>query len=406
MKKHITLKKGSVISKILLISFVCALLLLAMGCAAMRPVSVQDDVLTQTDEKMLWEQSEKEQAAIASSGVLYENEMLEKYLNQVARSMQPPDISSELTFKIKVIKDPYLNAFAFPNGVIYMHSGLLARMDNEAQLAALLSHEMAHCTQRHALKVYRSIRETYGYRAAADGAQVKINGIKHIGRFLGLTGSISAVSSYKRELETEADLLGLEFMIQAGYDPYEALKLFEHLKSEIEEEGISEPFFFGTHPKVRTRVENLASLLAANHPVRAAGIKNRDIFLAKVKGVIFDNAWLDLRLGRFSTAQSGVHKVLNISHSDAQAYYLLGEIYRQRGHANDATAALTSYKKAIAIDPNFRDPHKAIGLIHLKMGRKILAKKFFESCLMLAPDAPDKEYIRGYLDHCTSEGEG
>ena len=406
MMQHTELKTGTLICKFFFISFMCSLLILALGCTAMKPVLVTDNVLAQVDEKMLWEQSEKEQAAIDSSGVLYENETLEKYLNQVARSMQPQDISSELTFKIKVIKDPYLNAFAFPNGVIYVHSGLLARMDNEAQLAALLSHEMAHCTQRHALKVYRSIRETYGYRAAADGAPVKANGIKHIGRFLGMTGSISAVNSYKRELEAEADLLGLEFMIQAGYDPYEALRLFEHLKSEIEEEGITEPFFFGTHPKVRTRVENLTNLLAANHPVRKAGIKNRDIFLAKLKGVIFDNAWLDLRLGRFSTAQRGVHKVLNISHSDAQAYYLLGEIYRQRGKANDATVALTSYKKAIAIDPNFRDPHKAIGLIHLKMGRKILAKKFFESCLILAPDAPDKEYIRGYLDHCMSEGEG
>ena len=54
--------------------------------------------------------------------------------------------------KIVVIKDPYLNAFAFPNGVIYIHTGMLARMDNEAQLAALLAHEMSHCIHRHTLR--------------------------------------------------------------------------------------------------------------------------------------------------------------------------------------------------------------------------------------------------------------
>jgi Tfp pilus assembly protein PilF len=85
---------------------------------------------------------------------------------------------------------------------------------------------------------------------------------------------------------------------------------------------------------------------------------------------------------------------------------LQGEIFRQRGQDNDGKAALTSYEKAISIDPTFRDPHKAIGLIHFKKGQKNLAKKFFESCLMLAPDAPDKEYIQGYLNHCTSKGEG
>jgi predicted Zn-dependent protease len=399
------LKTGPFIPQMLFLSMVCFLLALAMGCATMGPKPVTDDFLAQTDEKMLWEQAAKEQAVLDGSGMLYKNDALEKYLNQVARSMQPPDLSAELTFQIKVIKDPYLNAFAFPNGVIYVHSGLLARMDNEAQLAALLSHEMAHCIQRHALKVYRSIRDAYGFSPAVDGGVAKNNGIKHIARFLGLAGSMAAVTGYKRELETEADILGLEFMIQAGYDPYEVLQLFEHLKLEIEKEGIIEPFFFGTHPKVRTRTENLTSLLAANHPVRA-GIKNRVKFLARLQGVVLDNAWLDLRLGRFSTAQRGVQKYLKISHNDAQAYYLQGEIFRQRGQDNDGKAALTSYEKAISIDPTFRDPHKAIGLIHFKKGQKNLAKKFFESCLMLAPDAPDKEYIQGYLNHCTSKGEG
>ena len=68
--------------------------------------------------------------------------------------------------------------------------------------------------------------------------------------------------------------------------------------------------------------------------------------------------------------------------------------------------ALSHFRKAIEIDPFYSEPHKAIGLIHYKEGQKALAKRFFESCLLLAPDAPDKAYIQGYIKHCTSDGEG
>jgi regulator of sirC expression with transglutaminase-like and TPR domain len=68
---------------------------------------------------------------------------------------------------------------------------------------------------------------------------------------------------------------------------------------------------------------------------------------------------------------------------------------------SDAQTALGYYSHAITLDPNFAAPHKASGLIHYKNGQHALAKKFFESCLQLSPDAPDKAYIKGYLKECT-----
>ena len=91
---------------------------------------------------------------------------------------------------------------------------------------------------------------------------------------------------------------------------------------------------------------------------------------------------------------------------DTAAYYLMGEIFRQRGQEGDAEMALSYYNRAIAIDLSYSEPHKAIGLIHYKKGDKALARRFFESCLLLAPDAPDRAYIQGYIKQCANDGEG
>ena len=92
--------------------------------------------------------------------------------------------------------------------------------------------------------------------------------------------------------------------------------------------------------------------------------------------------------------------------SDAHAYYLLGEIFRQRDGELDAKRALSHYQKAITFDSSYAEPHKAIGIIHFKEGQRVLARKYFESCLLLAPDTPDKAYIQGYIKQCVRDGDG
>ena len=78
---------------------------------------------------------------------------LEAYVNEVTQSLLPAEAKWQgLSLKVQVIQNPLLNAFVLPNGMMYVHTGLLARMDNEAQLAALLGHEITHVTHRHTIK--------------------------------------------------------------------------------------------------------------------------------------------------------------------------------------------------------------------------------------------------------------
>ena len=373
---------------------------LVAGCATPRPVPVTRTLTANEEEQMLWRQAQEELNAINASGVLYQDAEIENYLNRIAAKLHANSISPDFSFQIKVVKDPSLNAFAFPNGVIYIHSGILARMDNEAQLAALLAHEMVHCTHRHSLRVLRSIKD----RTAAKNDRPPR--VRELAQLLGITGSIASLGGYTRELETEADRVGLDLAVKANYDPREILNLFELLKQEIELEGVKEPYFFGTHPKVGQRIENVNNWLAEKYRGKITGIKNTDVFQSKISRLVLDNARLDLRQGRFFVAQRTVEKFLAVKQDDARAYFLLGEIFRQRGRQDDAAAAIKNYEKSISLNPSFPEPHKAMGLIHYKDGKKRLAKKHFESCLLLSPDTIVRAYIQGYLKLCVTNGEG
>jgi len=381
-------------------------LFLLVSCAAAYKKPVPDGMLVDRDEKMLWQQALTEQKALNDSALIYRDRQLEGYLSAVVRRLLPRDLPPELSFKIVVVQDPYFNAFAFPNGVIYIHTGMLARMDNEAQLAALLAHEMSHSIHRHTLRAYRRIKDNPGMMASIRGGLAQLARVEELAKFLGLTGSLAAVSGYARELELEADVAGLDYLIAAGYDPYQALHLFEYLKKDIEAQQTKEPYFFGTHPKVQARIDNLAYLLVSKYPDIRGGAKNTDLFCRKVATAVLENARLELRIGRYSAALTNVEKYLRLHPSDARAHYLMGEIFRQRGASQDARRALTYYQRAIALDSAYAEPHKAIGMIHYKEGQRVLARKYFESCLLLAPDTPDKAYIQGYIKQCIRDGDG
>jgi len=392
-------------SKFFIFIFFLFSLGLTTGCATppeSKALLVSDKILANDDEIMLWQKAAEEQGALESTGFIYPDHELEEYLNKVVATLQAQSSPFDQEIRVKVIKNAHLNAFAYPNGIIYIHTGLLARMDNEAQLAAVLAHEMTHCIRRHALRAFRRYKDQSVFLRVVEHTLSKTS----IARFMGFSGATAAMRGYVRELELEADRVGLKVMAAAGYDPGEALSFFERMIAEIKQGGPEASFFFGSHLNARQRIENLQNLFASSYNNRNSRIINSEIFLAKLNKLYLDNAGLDIRQGRFQAARRSVEKYLRIKPDDTRAYFLLGEIYRQRGQADDALNAIKFYNHAIFLDPTYTEAHKAIGLIHYKKGQRTLAKKFFESCLQLSPDSPDKAYIQAYLKQCAQDGEG
>ena len=383
---------------LLLISFFAAC------CSTTPPPSLEGELNVAEDERRLWQRAAQEQALLEGSGIIYREPALEAYLHQIAEKLQPLEVREKYNFRIRLLRDPYLNAFAFPNGVIYLHTGILSRLDNEAQLAALLAHEMTHCTHRHALRAFKGLKNENNLVLSLKQTVARIASTGDLLNLFGNTASMAAINGYAQYFETEADLVGLQLMARAGYDPGEALRLFEHLKQELETENLEEPFFFATHPQLQKRIENCKGFLAKLKQPAAQGIRNKEVFLDKTYQVILYNASLDLKAGRFRAALRGAEKYLTIRNDDSKAYFLVGEILRQRGEAEDEFRAKVFYEKAITLDPSYPDPYKGIGLIYFKEGDWTLAKRSFESSLALSPHMRDRAYIQGYLLECDKRG--
>lgn len=376
--------------------FFIGLSLSACATTHLPPVG-SEPFVPEEDEKRIWTRSEEEQKVLDNGGLIYQDNELHRYLNTIARKLEPPSIYQHIPFKIVVLKSPYLNAFTFPNGIIYVHTGILARMENEAQLATLLAHEMSHAVHRHTVREFRS---TKNKTAALASLQFSVGHVPLVGDLASLLGGIGAtgaVTGYSRSMETEADTEGFKRVVQAGYDPRETPKLFGHLKKEIEEEGGKEPFFFGTHPRLKERMDNYNSLIRDVPPGKKTWVKNEDVFLQKTRKLILDNAVLDLQAGRFQTARRGVEKYLHLRPKDSRPHYLMGEILRQKDEKGDLASAKKHYQEAIALDPGYADAHKGIGLVYFRMGDNAQAKKSFRSYLGLAPSASDRGYIENTI---------
>ena len=112
--------------------------------------------------------------------------------------------------------------------------------------------------------------------------------------------------------------------------------------------------------------------------------------MTRMTPLLLENAALDLAMGRFQSAQSGIETYLQQNRQDAQAYYWLGELYRQRKAQGDLEKAITQYHKAVSYDAQLPEPYKALGLIYYKRHSYAQARTNLEKYIQLAPEAGDR----------------
>jgi predicted Zn-dependent protease len=401
-------------------------LLLMVACATTNipPIgSSSQPFQLAADEREIWERSEAEQQKLNRRGRLHQDPLLEEYINEIARRMIPPELEEQgIPVRIKILRDPSLNAFAYPNGAIYLHTGLLARVENEAQLATVLGHEMTHVINRDAVRHYRSTRhKVIAANVAAVAASIGVSAVAGdqwrrgnavtaavIGQtanvMLGLglqLGLLAAVNGYDRSMEDEADVGALRLMTQAGYDINEAPKVHQMLLQRYGDPSRLENFFFGNHSRNQERIAHYEHVLNTEYAQMAEAsslITNTDEFQRRTRPLVRDNAILDIEAGRYGTAKAALERVLAVAPTDAKAHFYLGELYRkQRQAPTDVEQAVLAYQKAAEHDPSYPEPQRSLGLLYYTTGRKAEARQAFERYLELKPHADDRQQLRDYL---------
>lgn len=412
------------------------------GCAspaAVRPIpELGAQFAPERDEEKIWEQARGEEREILKKVKLVEDPLLADYVESLGQGLVDPAVrdGGRVQFRFRVIEDPTLNAFAFPHGSVYVHSGLVARTQNEAQLAMVLGHEIAHVEHRHALRHQRSARrKALGFGIAAVAGSIliaheagqraekgDISSAAVISRtadiILGVglqLAFIAAIQGYGRGLERESDEAGLAKMVAKGYDPSQAPQLFALLLKERPDAGKMERFFFSSHPANEERQRTAEELVGTRYAAqaKAGGKVSSPQFDTRRRIAVREDARLNLEAGRLDLAAEELEQALAAAPRDPVALTLKGDLERRRAAnapekdrrpAEDR--ALDAYSKAAQADPTYAPPHRELGLIFLKRGEKERAREHLERYLTLAPQAPDARVVRDYLSELQPAGGG
>lgn len=301
----------------------------------------------------------------------------------------------KLPYEFKVLNDSTPNAWALPGGKIAINRGLLVELDSEAELAAVLGHEIVHAAARHSAQ---SMERGVLLQGAMVAAGVALGGSEY--RELGLVGAGVGAQlvnqKYGRDDETEADLYGMQYMMRAGYDPAAAVKLQETFVRLAEGrdsnwlEGL-----FASHPPSRERVEANRRLVAKlGNPGGEDGQQRYREMIARLKRnkpayAAYGEAQKAFGEKDLTTAANKIEQAIRIEPAEAAFYTLRGEI---RAARSDSRGAMRDLDKAVALNPDHYRPLLARGLVRRELGDAKGAARDLERSVALLPTA------EGYFD--------
>jgi beta-barrel assembly-enhancing protease len=290
----------------------------------------------ETDEGGLWAMMDREETRLRRSPLTLRDAELNKYLQDIVCRLTDVHCTD---VRVHVVRTPWFNASMAPNGMMQVWSGLLLRVENEAQLAAVLGHELGHYLERHTLERLRDMKS----RAA-------------FAQFLGMFGAVGAIGqlgvmagafSFSREHETRADRLGMKLLQRAGWSGEEAPKVWGNLLDEVkilggEDVGKRSPLF-ATHPAIEQRRDDLSKLVSGTGQTNAAPLAG---MLDKYR-----LTWMqdEIRRGQFEESMVLFGRMIKTNPQDAMALYARGESYRLRGSKDDASYALADLNAATVL---------------------------------------------------------
>jgi predicted Zn-dependent protease len=339
-----------------------------------------------TDEGGLWGMMDREEARMKRSPLTIRDQELQTYLHDLVCKLSDghcPDI------RVTPVRTPHFNAMMAPNGMMLVWSGLLLRVENEAQLAAILGHEMGHYLERHTVEQLRAQKDT-----AVLSTMVGMVG--GIGTFLGQIGLAANMFAFSREHEARADRMGMRLMRMAGYDGREAAVVWDNLLDELKVTGGKDAGksgdIFDTHPVTAGRRDELMQLAGT-----AGGELGTERFRKAIAPLRL--GWLqdEVKRGQYEESLVLFGRLLKKEPEDVEVLFARGEIYRLRDDAGDTERALADLERATGLAKAPPETFRALGLLQKQRQQPAAAVEAFRTYLAKAPKAADAELVRSYL---------
>jgi len=358
------------------------------------------------DEKGLWQQVERVEEEIAGSNLLLKEPGIGHYLQDLIGKVGGP---AARDMRIYVARVPEFNAMMFPTGFAVVFSGLLLRMRNEAQLAGVIAHESAHFLRKHQLRQHRDIKRksdifsAVGLLGGMAGGAAGVN----LGNVYQLAelGTIMSLFRYNRELEAEADAMGIQLLAGAGYAPLAMPQTWQQL---IAEQDLSAKYrrkrrdrgysLFETHPAPESRMADLrASAAEVTVPGRLYD-DHRARYLTTIAGI--RPIMLDDQV-KLNNPGASLYVVQTLAKDgwSGPLRFAEAEIWRLRGDPKqrDTERAAAGYAATVQMPDAPPEAWRWHGVMLQKAGRTAEARAAYARYLTLAPTAPDAPFVRQQL---------
>lgn len=370
-----------------------ALTALACQSVPLPDIDTGDAPALDSEEAGFWMTMEKAERDIATSGNRIPDPELDAYLKGVICRVAADYCSAT---RVYVMRQPDFNASMAPNGMMVVWSGLLIRVQNEAQLAAVLGHEVGHYQRRHTLAIFRRARATTNGLMAISLLTAGV--VPAVGNAAVLIG-IGSLMQHSREMESEADKIGIERLAAAGYAPREVAEVWEGMVREQKADKETQLIgFFASHPAPAERLREMAA-----QAERLVTLENE----GGTRTAEFDNAVRRFRtmllndevaMRKHARTSVVIERLLEAELiTPAEAAFYRGDLFRVRGEKGDDALAIAQYREAVAAKDPLALAHRNLGLVLRRSGDRARAREAFQSYVDLAPDANDRAMVDTYI---------
>ena len=309
----------------------------------------------------------------------------------------------ELEYEFSILNDSVPNAWALPGGKIVINRGLLVELDSEAELAAVLGHEIVHADAAHGARAQSKGMLTQAGAVISMvvlGSTIDDRAAREVAMMVPALGAQMLTQKYGRDAERESDEYGMLYMSEAGYDPQGAVELqetFVELSEGRNQDWLSG--LFASHPPSRERVENnqkTAAGLPAGGDMGVERYQSKTAYLRRVQPAYeaYDEANKALKEDNMALAQEKLNTAMSIEPRESLFHDLQGDIHALN---KDHAKALKSYEKAIRANPDFFYGYLRRGQMEYQLNRLQPARNSLGTSLEMVPTA-EAHYLLGMMD--------
>jgi predicted Zn-dependent protease len=371
------------------------------GCAT-NPVTGQSQLMLVSEENEIQIDKQNAPHQFSSDYGIIQDPGLGRYVQKVGKAMVPHTHRQHMPYSFNVVNANYINAYTFPAGTMATTRGILLQLDNEAELAALLGHELGHVNARHTAQQMSKgmlTQSVVGGLAAVAGTQGRLYG--DLAASLGMIGSGALLASYSRDNERQADSLGMGYMVASGYGTAGFTGLMEMLNNTSKHRLSAAQLLFATHPMSDERLNTAQREAKSKYASADSQPLNRERYMDNTAKLRAQRDAIELLqqgealMGqkKFAQAESTFRKAQKKAPRDYSALLLLSTSLIAQEKAAQTRGYLNAAKQ---IYPTEAKVYHLSGYSNLVTKKPAEAHRDFTKYDQLLPGNPTTIFFKGY----------